>query len=60
MLIRGEKFEQRSAISAWSSYFRISREIRYEVVLSVQGNTTPFFTNRIEDKVGIQVSFARQ
>ena len=59
MLIRGETFEKRSAISAWSSYFRISRDIRYEVVLSVQGDTMSFFTNRIEDKVGIQVSFLR-
>ena len=57
MLIKGETFEQRSAISEWSSYFRISRDIRYEVVLSVQGDTMSFFTNRIEDRVGIQVSF---
>ena len=53
MLIRGETFEQRSAISEWSSYFRISRDIRNEVVLSVQGDIMSFFTNRIEDRAGL-------
>ena len=59
MLIRGETFEQRSAISAWSSYFRISLDISYEVVLSVQRDTMSSSTNKIEDRFGIQVFFAR-
>ena len=59
MLIRGETFEQRSVISVWSSYYKISRDMRNEVVLSVHGDTMSFFTNRIEDRVGIQVSFTR-
>ena len=58
MLI-GEIFKQRAAIPAWLSQERISREIKYDVVLSVHGETMYFLSNRIEDTVGDapQVSF---